>query len=55
MNCGDRDVWMGLQEDFRERREVSDAVLENLACGMASNEDHAMPFMLFVAWNTDCD
>jgi hypothetical protein len=55
MNCGDRDVWMGLQEDFRERREVSDAVLEDLACVRASNEDHAMPSMLFVAWNTDCD
>jgi hypothetical protein len=39
MNCEDRDVWMGLQEDFRERRKVS---AWSFPCWMASNEDHAM-------------
>jgi hypothetical protein len=27
MDCEDRDIWLGLHEDFRERRKVSDAVL----------------------------
>lgn len=29
MDCGDREVWLGLYEDFRIRRKVSDVVLGN--------------------------